>query len=129
MFVAYCWNDFFPVNKKLWTSSYSLLTVGLDCVILSAIVYLTDFAGVKKGTNFFIVAGRNPLFIYLLSEIGANVMWKIHIGKVPLYSWLYENIFRLVGDYAGSLLFALWWMMVCWLVGYALDRKKIYIRL
>ena len=129
MFVAYCWNDFFPVNKKLWTSSYSLLTVGLDCVILSGIVYLTDFAGVKKGTNFFIVAGRNPLFIYLLSEIGANVMWKIHIGKVPLYSWLYENIFRLVGDYAGSLLFALWWMMVCWLVGYALDRKKIYIRL
>ena len=129
LFLAYCWNDFFPVNKKLWTSSYSVLTVGLDCIILSAIVYLTDIVGIKKGTNFFIITGKNPLFIYLLSEIGANVMWKIHIGTEPLYSWLFGNVFSIAGAYAGSLLFAVWWMLVCWFAGYLLDRKKIYIRL
>jgi predicted acyltransferase len=129
LFLAYCWNDFFTVNKKLWTSSYSVLTVGLDCIILSGIVYLTDMVGIKKGTNFFIITGKNPLFIYLLSEIGANVMWKIHIGTEPLYSWLFGNVFSVAGAYAGSLLFAVWWLLVCWFAGYLLDRKKIYIRL
>jgi len=129
LFAAYCWNDFFPINKKLWTSSYSLLTVGLDCVILSAIIYLTDFVGVKKGANFFIVAGKNPLTIYLLSELGVTVMFMIHIGNQSLFTWLYQNIFRHAGDYAGAFLFAVWWMLSCWLVGYLLDKKKIYIRL
>ncbi|HET7734005.1 MAG TPA: DUF5009 domain-containing protein [Paludibacter sp.] len=129
LFVAYCWNDFFPVNKKLWTSSYSVLTVGLDCVLISAIIYLTDFAGLKKGTNFFIITGKNPLFIYLLSELGVTVMFMIHIGDQSLFRWLYHNVFIHTGDYTGSLLFAIWWMLTCWLVGYLLDKKKIYIKL
>lgn len=129
LFVAYCWNDFLPVNKKLWTSSYSVLTVGLDCVLISAIIYLTDFAGLKKGTNFFIITGKNPLFIYLLSELGVTVMFMIHIGDKSLFRWLYMNIFSHAGDYTGSLLFAIWWMLTCWGVGYLLDKKKIYIKL
>lgn len=129
LFVAYCWNDFFPVNKKLWTSSYSVLTVGLDCVLISAIIYLTDFAGLKKGTNFFISTGKNPLFIYLLSELGITVMFMIHIGDKSLFRWLYHNVFSHTGDYTGSLLFATWWMLTCWFVGYLLDKKKIYIKL
>lgn len=129
MFAAYCWNDFFPVNKKLWTSSYSLLTVGLDCIILSAIVFVVEFVGLQKGTSFFIIVGKNPLMIYLLSELGVTLMWRIHVGTIPLYSWLFVHVFKNTGDYFGSLLFALSWMLVCWSVGYLLDRKRIYIRI
>jgi predicted acyltransferase len=129
LFAAYCWNDLFAVNKKLWTSSYALLTVGLDCIILAAIIYIIDFAGKTKGTRFFLVTGRNPLFIYLMSELGATLMWLIHIGNEPLYSWLFHHVFSLAGGYAGSLLFAVWWMLTCWFVGYLLDRKKIYIKI
>jgi predicted acyltransferase len=129
MFAAYCLNGFFPVNKKLWTSSYCLLTVGLDCVLISAIVFLVDFAGLKRGTNFFVIVGKNPLIIYLLSELGVTLMWRIHVGTMPLYSWLFVHVFKSAGDYFGSLLFALTWMFVCWLVGYLMDRKKIYIRI
>lgn len=129
LFVAYCWNDFLPVNKKLWTSSYSLLTVGIDCVLISAIIYLTDFAGWKKGTNFFIITGKNPLFIYLLSELGVTILFMIHIGDQSLFRWLFHNVFSHTGDYSGSLLFAICWMLLCWLAGYLLDKKKIYIKL
>lgn len=129
LFIAYCWDSFFPVNKKLWTSSYAVLTVGLDCVILSVIIYVTDFLGKTKGTHFFLVTGKNPLFIYLMSELGVTVMWMIHIGKEPLFSWLYNHIFVFTGDYLGAFLFSVWWMLTCWLVGYILDRKKIYIKL
>lgn len=129
LIAAYIWNDFLPVNKKLWTGSYAVLTVGLDLIIIAFIVYLHDIKSWTKGSNFFVITGKNPLFIYLMSELGATVMWMIHIGKEPLYSWLFKNIFSIPGNYIGSLLFAVDWMLTCWLAGYILDRNRIYIKI
>jgi len=129
LLIAYCWNSFFPVNKKLWTSSYAVLTVGLDCIILAGIVYVTDILGKIKGTRFFLITGKNPLVIYVVSELGVTLLWLIKIGDQPLHVWLYNHIFIFAGDYFGAFLFSVWWMLMCWLVGYVLDRNKVYIRL
>jgi predicted acyltransferase len=129
LFLAYCWNMVFPINKKLWTSSFVLITVGLDCILLSAIIYAIDFQKKTKWTPFFEVFGKNPLFIYLLSELLVTVLNLIPIGEESnLFSWLYMNIFSYVGDYFGSLFFAISFMMLCWSVGYWLNKRKIYIR-
>ncbi|MBP1640809.1 MAG: hypothetical protein H6Q17_2392 [Bacteroidetes bacterium] len=127
--IAYDWDLFFPINKKLWTSSYAVLTVGLDCLLLTAIIYCTDFRKITRGNKFFLVFGKNPLAIYVLSEIGVTLMWLIPIGDTPLYSLIYDHIFAHAGNYIGSLLFSLWWMLMCWIVAFILDRKKIYIKL
>jgi len=127
--VAYLWDLVFPINKKLWTSPFVLYTVGLDCIIISAIIYIVDFLGKTKWTNFFTIFGKNPLFIYLVSEVGVIILYIIPANaKQPLYNWLYENIFKHAGLYFGSLLFAISWMLFCWLVGYFLNKKKIYVR-
>jgi len=129
LFAAYCWNLSFPINKKLWTSSFVLHTVGLDCIILALIIYIINFKHKTNWTYFFEVFGRNPLFIYLLSEVGAILLWFFKAdAKTPLYSWIYKNIFVHAGSYFGSFLFAVSFMLVCWLVGYILDKKKIYVR-
>ena len=129
LFAAYCWNLSFPINKKLWTSSFVLHTVGLDCIILSVIIYIINFKHRTRWTYFFEVFGRNPLFIYLLSELGAILLWFFRIDvKTPVYSWIYNNIFIHAGNYFGSFLFAVSFMLACWLVGYFLDKKKIYVR-
>jgi predicted acyltransferase len=128
--LALVWNQFFPINKKLWTGSFVLLTVGIDCILLAALTYVTDFLQRTKWTYFFQVFGKNPLFIYLLSELGATLLWFISVGEShqPLYSWLYQNIFQHAGLYFGSFLFAISYMLFCWLVGYILDKRKIYVR-
>lgn len=127
--IAYCWDLSFPINKKIWTSPFVLYTVGLDCIIISVIIYIIDFLQKTKWTYFFEVFGRNPLAIYLLSELLAIIFWTIHIDKkTPLYHWLYKNIFSHAGAYVGSLLFAVAFMLFCWSVGYWMDRKKIYVR-
>jgi predicted acyltransferase len=130
IFLALCWNNFHPINKKLWTGSYVFLTVGIDCILLAALVYLIDFLRVKRFNYFFEVFGKNPLFIYLLSELTAILLWFIPVGadRQPLYSWLFDNVFKHAGMYFGSFLFAITVMMFCWLVGYILDKKKIYVR-
>jgi predicted acyltransferase len=118
-----CWNLVFPINKNLWTSSFVVYTVGLDCLLLAGILYITDFLNMMRLARFFEVFGRNALFIYLLSEVVAILLRASH-----LYKWIFNHIFSFPGLYAGSLLFAIWFMLMCWLTGWILDKRKIYIR-
>jgi predicted acyltransferase len=128
--IALLWNYVFPINKKLWTGSFVLLTVGIDCIIITALTYITDFIKQTKWTYFFEVFGKNPLFIYLLSELGVTLLYffRVNEPKESLYKWLYSNVFQTAGDYLGSFLFAIAFMLVCWLAGYLLDKRKIYVR-
>lgn len=128
--IALCWSWFFPVNKKLWTGPFVLLTVGVDCILISALIYITDFLQKRKWGSFFEVFGKNPLFIYLLSEVGATLLYFFTVGPKhqSLYSWIFQNIYSHAGMYFGSFLFAVSVMLVCWLVGYILDKRKIYVR-
>ena len=127
--IAYFWHLLFPINKKLWTSSFVVLTVGLDCIIIASILYIIDFLGKKQWTYFFEVFGKNPLFIYLLSEVLAILLYtfKTRAGK-SYFQVVYENSFGYIGGKLGSLLFALAFMLICWVVGWWLDKKKLYIR-
>ncbi|HEX5153464.1 MAG TPA: heparan-alpha-glucosaminide N-acetyltransferase domain-containing protein [Parafilimonas sp.] len=126
--IAFWWNYGFPINKKIWTSSFVLHTVGLDCMLLACIMYYVDFLNKRTGVYFFEVFGKNPLFIYIISELSVVILYMININDVSLYDWLYQNIFSYSGAYIGSLLFAICFMLFCWLVGYILDKRKIYVR-
>jgi predicted acyltransferase len=128
--LAHFWNYAFPINKKLWTSSFVLHTVGLDCLIIAAIVYLVDIQHKTAWTPFFQVFGKNPLFIYLLSEI-LVVLWNVFRFSdhtTTVYKWLYVHIFSHGGMYIGAFIQAVLYMLVCWSVGYWMDKKKIYVR-
>ena len=126
--LAYAWDLFFPINKKLWTSSFVALTLGLDCILLAMLIYIIDLRHQTSWTYFFEVFGRNPLFIYLLSEVAAILLYFFRSGNKTLYATLYESIFQPIGPYTGSFLFAISFMLFCWAIGYLLDRQKIYIR-
>ncbi|WP_339920048.1 heparan-alpha-glucosaminide N-acetyltransferase domain-containing protein [uncultured Flavobacterium sp.] len=127
--ISYFWNLTFPVNKKLWTSSFVTLTVGIDLIILAFIIYVIDFLNKTKWTNFFIVFGRNPLVIYILSELILITLMVLKVNdRTTAFKWIYYNFFAGVGDYIGSFLFAITVMLFCWVTGYILDKKKIYIK-
>jgi predicted acyltransferase len=127
--VAFMWNYGFPINKKLWTSSFAVLTVGLDFCIIATVIYYIDFMKITKGTYFFEVFGKNPLVIYLISELLVVVLYMIQVGKISLFAWFYRTVFQNFGDYFGAFLFAIAYMMICWIIGYIMDKKKIYVRL
>jgi predicted acyltransferase len=128
--IALAWSAVFPINKKLWTSSYVLCAIGIDLCVLAMLTYTIDIASVQKWTGFFEVLGKNTLFIYLLSEVVSSIFWIAHVGDKALFDWLYLNSFQWwAGDKNGSLVFAIVFMMACWCVGYIMDKKHIYIKL
>ena len=128
--LALWWNTVFPINKKLWTSSYVLCTVGIALGVLAILVYIVPQAKKRGWTYFFEVFGRNTLIIYLLSEAAEKLLQMVRIGPQSLLQWVYAVGFASwAGDKAGSLLYAVAYMLCCWAVAYAMDRKGIYIKL
>ena len=42
LLIALSWNMVFPINKKLWTSSFVLLTTGIDLLLIAALLYTVE---------------------------------------------------------------------------------------
>jgi predicted acyltransferase len=141
VFVGYIWDFSFPINKKIWTSSYVLYTSGLAMITLSMFIYLIEFKNASgKWSYFFEVFGKNPLFIFVLSgflpRVLALLRWEDHINeqgeKVYTSSlpWFYEHICKNIHSdlRIGSLLYALCFIAVMGALAYLLDKRKIYIK-
>jgi predicted acyltransferase len=129
--VALGWSLVFPIGKKLWTSSFVLLTVGLDLMVLAALIALLEGRKSNAAVAFFQVFGLNPLALYLFSELFVVTLQRIEIRPgVDLYTWIGEAVFQAIAPGAfGSLLFAIAYMLVCWLLGYGMKRRGVVIKL
>ena len=132
IFIALCWNIVFPINKKLWSSSFVLITSGLDLMIISALIYILEMKkwNPLRWSDFFQIFGRNPLFIYILSELLVIVLFMVHVSPTEsLFNYLNRIIFQVVapGPF-GSFLFAIFYMLICWSIGWWLNKRKIYVK-
>lgn len=129
IFVALCWNMTFPINKPIWSSSYVFYTTGLAMAILAVILFFTEMKGYTKWTTSFVLFGKNPLFIFVMSGVLVKIYGLIRIGDTNAYGALYKNVFQpIAGDYVGSLLFAIAHVLFFLFIGWLLDKKKIYVR-
>ena len=131
VFTALFWGQFFPLAKKLWTSSFVVLTIGIDLVILGLLIFAVEIRERRRGISFFLVFGKNPLAIYLLSELLLTVLSTVWVRPgLSFYDWINQVFFQVVcPGSGGTLLFAICYMLLCWLVGAWLDKRKIYIKI
>lgn len=124
------WDTVLPINKKLWTSSYVLVGVGVDFALLALLVAVIDLAGKRAWTGFFAVFGKNTLFLYLLAELAMSVLWTVPVQGRPAFEWIHATWFEpWAGAKPGSLLFALVFMLGSWWVGRVMDRRGLYVKL
>lgn len=130
LLAALSWNLFLPVNKKLWTSSFVLYTTAIDLIAVSVLFYLIEMKQWKKSVYFFMVFGRNPLFIYILSNV-LGVFFLVQVANgYNMIDWVNAVFFqRIAPGPWGCLLFSFVFTMVCWIVGWLLDRRKVYIKI
>jgi len=140
--IGFCWDMVFPINKKIWTSSYTVYTTGLALIILSVMIYLIEFKNSKGAwSRFFDVFGKNALFIFAMSGILPRLLGLIRInngftadGKAKYLSpfgWFYEHLCKPIfpsDPRIGSLIYALCFITMMWFFAWLLDKKKIYIR-
>lgn len=123
-----------PINKKIWSPTYVLVTCGLGATLLSLLIWIIDVNGYKKWSVSFESFGVNPLFIYVLAGVLATFLEGISFNYnetlISIKSFMYSIILQpILGDKLGSLMYALLFVFTCWIFGNTLYKKKIYIKI
>jgi predicted acyltransferase len=142
--LGYVWQWVLPLNKKIWTPSYVLLTSGMAMALLAVCVQLIEVrarpAALRGWVRFFEVFGKNALFVFVLSGLVPRALallrWLdgVDAQGLPRWTtplpWLHRTVFEGLGSdpRVGSLLFALANLMVYAAVAFWLDHRRIYIR-
>ncbi|WP_339647641.1 heparan-alpha-glucosaminide N-acetyltransferase domain-containing protein [uncultured Salegentibacter sp.] len=129
LIIAQIWDFCFPINKPIWSSSYVIYSTGWTLLVLSALILIIEIFNFKKWTTFFEAFGKNPLFVFVMSGLAVMLMNIIYVNGQALKPWLYENLYlSWLNNYNASLLFAISYMLLMWLLGYWLHKKRIYIK-
>jgi predicted acyltransferase len=124
-----------PISKKVWSPSFVLVTCGAASSLLALLIWLVDVKGCKKPFRFFQAFGINPLFTYTWGTLLAILIIYIRVpladgGYTSVQGIIYDKVFQpLLGNYPGSLGFAIAFVCFVWLFGYVLYKKHIYIKI
>ncbi|HRG83445.1 MAG TPA: DUF5009 domain-containing protein [Chitinophagaceae bacterium] len=132
LLAGFCWDMVFPINKKIWTSSYVVYTSGLAMITIATMIYMIEFKNIKGGlARFFDVFGKNALFVFALSAFLPKGFALIRLGDgVNPWNWLYKKVLIHVpgAKENGSLLYAIAVILFMWAICYWMDKKKIYVK-
>ena len=129
------WNVWFPINKKLWTSSYVLFAAGCTLLLLTLCFYAVEIKQWTRGWTFpWLVFGSNAITAYVFSELLSSALSTILVhdgGRVTdLQQYIYLHwFFPIINPSFGSLLYALAFVLVCFVPVLLLYRKKIFIKI
>ena len=122
-----------PINKKIWSPSFAMVTCGFGSLLLAVLIWLIDIKGKKSWGRFFEVFGVNPLFMYVMSDIVAilfgSVLFNSDGNDINIIRYTYINLIPLFGENGASCIYALLFVCLNWCIGYPLYKRKIYIKL
>lgn len=127
-------NVWMPINKKLWTPSFTLFMAGLDFVVFAIFLWLIDGRGYKRWTKPLAILGMNAIAVYMASEILDQVFnairWTADGHAVTLRAWLYDTLFAgLASPMNASLLYAIAYVLLMFALAYGLYRRGWFVRI
>ena len=125
-----------PCGKKMWSSTFVMITCGMAMCIQAMLIHFVDIKGNKGGwARFFESFGVNPLALYLLGTILAILFGAIPIGhdaeggNITIHSAVYNGLKWFCNEYMASALYAIAFVLLNWIIGHILYKKKIYIKI
>lgn len=117
--LGFLWGLEFPVIKKIWTSSYVLVSAGYSCFLMASFYFVIEMMGLKIWAMPFVWIGMNPITIYLAHEIidFENLAHRLAGGELK----------TAFGDFGELLIFALVLFFSLCFVKY-LYRKQLFLK-
>jgi predicted acyltransferase len=110
------WGIQFPVIKKIWTSSYVLVSGGLSCIFLAIFYQVIEIWGFRKWVAPFVWIGMNSIAIYIVSSFLS--------AALPFVFDYFNGAFRIFGSLVSSLTF----VGLILIIAYILYQRKIFLR-
>ncbi len=135
LFIGLFWHAWLPINKSIWTSSYSVAMAGLALICLGISYYFIDVRGKKRFIQPALVYGTNAITVFVLSGIFAKLLYLITFtradgNEISLKGWIYNTFYASwLNEFNASLGFAITFIVVMYLLMLILYRKRIFIKI
>jgi len=124
-----------PINKNIWTSSFSIFMGGMATIFLAVFYWLIDVKNWKRWAHPFMMFGTNSIAIYFLSEI-LDTIWRFiwvtqrNGGKMNLRDYIYHSCFApLASTINASLLFAVTYLLLMFAVAWIMWKKRWLVKI
>ena len=132
--LGFLWSLEFPLNKKLWTSSYVLAAAGIATALLALFFWAVEVKNWRgKWLWPWLVLGSNSIAAYMISELMGSVFDLIHLTyrghRIGLLGWLYFNSLAKLPDLGlASFLYSFFYLVLCFIPVWWMYRKKIFLK-
>lgn len=117
--IGWAWSYAFPINKKLWTSTFVCVVAGYSLLMFALFYYIIDVKGHIRWSFFFRVVGLNSITIYLAQRI-------VNFGQIS--DFFLGGLISKCPEALGHFISATGYIAVCWLFLYFLYKKKIFLK-
>ena len=117
--IGLIWGMHFPIMKKMWTSSFILVTAGASFLALDIFYWLIDVKGYDKWAFFFKVIGLNSLAVYLLNHF-VNFRYTANKLFSGFYGFVNKDWHIVIETFLATVLL--------WLLLYFLYKKKLFLK-
>lgn len=145
MWLGLLWDLALPINKPIWTSSYAVFMAGLAMVCLGVYYWVIDVQGWRKWAKPLAIYGMNAIAVFVLAGVLGRLSLEVKIGPadnaVALKTWLYKLLCApfaspdtapffgfLASPKNASLLWALMYVTLLYLIAYGMYRKKWFVK-
>jgi predicted acyltransferase len=126
------WSHWFPMNKRLWTSSFVLWTGGISLLTLCFFYWLVDLRKSATRTVYpAVVFGTNALGAYVFSEFLASLLGTLQLpgSGISVQRWLYHPLAGAIPNPSVAALgYAVLYVGVCFVPVLMLYRKNIFLK-
>ena len=121
-----------PINKQIWTPSFTVFTAGMAMLGLGAVYYAADVRGRRAWAMPFTIYGMNAILAFVLAGIAGRLLALVKVGEAntPVLSYFYRNV--LVPNFAhevnASLAYAIAFVLVFLAIMTVMYLLKIFIK-
>ena len=133
--VGAIWNQWFPINKNVWTSSFVVVTAGFALLFLSLLYWIIEIRGWRgQWTMPFLVFGMNAIVAFCFDETLWAPLYYGHArsaeGSVITWQqYLNGQLLKIASPANASLLFALGATSFCWALMWLMYRRRIFVKI
>lgn len=118
--IGLIWNQFMPINKKLWSSSFVCVVGAYSLAMFALFYYIVDVRGWRRWTLFFRVVGLNSITIYLAQAV-------VDFGGIS--DFFLGGVASKCSPLWASVVNSAGYLTVCWLMLYFLYRQRIFLKI
>ena len=134
MFAGQLMHLWLPINKNIWTSSYSIFMAGLAMVCFGVCYWIVDVQGWRRWARPLAIYGMNAITVFVLAGILGRLTTTIKVGRksgdpMALKTWLYNLLFAPIPDpKVASLAWALMYVGILYAVAWYMYRRKWFVK-